>query len=54
MKNFQEVNKQITVPQIIVKIKKSAADQGLDLLRVFEDHDKLKSGFYINILRFQL
>ncbi len=44
MKNQQEINKPITLSQIIGKIKKNSMDQGFDLMKILEDHDKAKTG----------
>ena len=50
MKNQQEINKPITLSQIIAKIKKNSTDQGFDLMKIFEDHDKTKTGRKFNLI----
>lgn len=46
MRNFHEINKPTTLSQTFAKIKKIVGDQGIDLLRILEDHDKTKAGKY--------
>lgn len=49
MKNFQELNKPTSMGQIVSKIKKNLGDFNIDLLKILEDHDKTKTGFYFKI-----
>jgi len=44
-----EVIKPITLGQILAKIKRVLSDQNLDLMKILEYHDKLKTGNYFRI-----